>query len=270
MKFEPGPPPKIESTCAVVEPPPAPTSPPPFSPPSGPPPPPMVLHYDASLISGVTDGDNILTSGDSLASLADSSGQGNSALKACTDSKPAVYAASAFNGNPAIYLDGHGDRCLKSDSGPAHTRKTMILVFKEDPCNCAGTCGAFANYLWDFRPNWDGAYAYTTLRSDSWWQASMHWLNGAPADAEVGADGSTNPCSYFTSTGSILVTEASGSNSGNSFYVGAFFQHGGNSRLHFGEYRVYDSTLSATEREAIECQLSSKWGVPLAAGHPCA
>jgi len=39
MKFEPGPPPKLESTCPVVEPPPAPpTTPPPPAPPTTPPP----------------------------------------------------------------------------------------------------------------------------------------------------------------------------------------------------------------------------------------
>ena len=44
---------------------------------------------------------------------------------------------------------------------------------------------------------------------------------------------------------------------------------GENTRANFAELRAYDSSLSASERQLVECELGSKWGITLDASVAC-
>jgi len=229
-------------------------------------------------MSGVSDGDPVLANGNSVTSLADASGNGNAAMVGLSASP--VYLSTSFNGNPSIYMDGG---ILKMDFTSGVSIRTMFLVAGVDSCNCGGahlggstgTCGsAPANYLWSMRDSsnsWE-MVTYLNYNQDGAgqpWQDATKYLNGVTGNSVISTSGP--PCNELSVAGGFILSLVFTAPLDAKFFA-LFGNPGGGeySRTLFAELRAYDSALSVSERQKIECDLGSKWGITLDASVACA
>lgn len=177
-----------------------------------------------------------------------------------------------MHGMPCLYLSGSGT-ALDAGGGPAYTRRTIVMVLKYDPCNCQGACGVAVNYLWDWRDDWGDTYVYGAHGScgGGIWCGGSRWMNGASSPIGSAQCSALQSTTYHTTAPTVMVWEASGTNSGDDITLFARYTFGENSRARVGEVHVYSGQLPTAQRQSLECHLAAKWGVGISAdAHACA
>lgn len=212
---------------------------PPFTPPdiAG-----LVAWYDASAITGLSDGDPV-------ASWADESGNGQTATQADATKQP-VYKTGIVNGLPVLRFDGSNDHLV---SGLVRTQPyTAIAVVK-------ATTGGNEYYL-------DGAsqnQGIATATGSGILIYAGGVLTGLTVNMAVPQVVSTvfNGASSLMSSGGSTVTGDAGTGNTTGTTIGS--DGAGTNCLNgdIAEMIFYDTALSTPNRQLVEGYLGAKYGI---------
>ena len=221
------------------------------------------VHYDATVgvyNAGTTDA----TNGQTIATWADQSGNGNDLLGASAPYRP-TYDSSAFGGLGGIDLVAKHFTVTNSidlfTGNPVWTAFHVIhrngnsLWSLEGGSGLSGTGVIYGDgnfyagapntnrYIYRSHNNTIGSNIYTVQASTSGVDDSKLWINGVQKVPIAYASAAKQACIYFGRRSSNTGGEAS-----NGLY---------------GEFLLTRSALTETEIEEIETYLSEKWGLPI-------
>lgn len=212
----------------------------------------LVLHLDASQLSG-------LSNNDSIATWTDESTSGNDLTQGTANNQP-LYQTNVLNGLPAVRFDGN--QWLRNNaiySQPGH----LFTVFQQD----GGSASKNLEILFDGRA---GEQAGNIIFMELWNSSSLWrmYTSGSFTFSSPGtaADNfgilttlydTSNSVARFN--GTQLGTGDVGAGELRGLTLGADRNDGRGFNGHIAELLWYDASLNGTEQTAVEQYLDEKW-----------
>ena len=225
----------------------------------------LVLHLDADAIEGLNDND-------SVTQWNDLSGENNHAIQNTEDRQP-TYKSSAFDGKPAVEIDGNNDSLQASLSvGSQYTAFAVVYPYTTSGTGDQDTYGftimaTTSNYaLWLLLHTGDVKHYPYTGSTGHYGES----LNTGISDNEgvlvsVNAERNiSNSANIWVDSTHELEHSPQDTAWSGSFSIGDLRD---NRQICFdgliAEVLVYDTILSVSDREAVEQYLGNKWGITL-------
>lgn len=215
----------------------------------------LKLWLKADAITGLSDGNAVTT-------WSDSSGQGNDATQAVAGSKP-LYKTNIINGNPVVRFDGTDDSLNLGDVAAFDfgTNNFSIFMVGKNTTNLPGFFakdtdtgdgnGLYIQRQADKFSYWNGS-AYITITMDSEYHLFGIVRSGTGANQlELRLDGGS------ATTGTDARTLSNASNATIGAFSNLMFPLNGD----IAEVIIYDSALSAADRQRIEWYLAQKYAI---------
>jgi len=188
-----------------------------------------------------------LSNSDPVATWADESGNGNDVTQASSGQRP-IYETSVLNGLPVVSFDGVNDT-LECAAFSITSPYTFFIVPKQNnSSNLVPISGGGTTYVYNGDGRLGGGASIGPNATMTQWNILCYMVNTYPADCKIYLNG-TLAATGVTNAGSftdLLI--------GSLF--GAFWFNGS-----FAEIIFYDTELGATDRQAVEVYLASKYAL---------
>lgn len=200
--------------------------------------------YDATELTGFSDGDPVST-------WPDKSGPND-----LTAGAAPTYQTSVLNDNPVVRFDGVDDYLQSSFAALSEPWQVYVVArFRSIGSTQAiwGDASDGAPALFENgRSNWTVKYDGETDLEGSSVDTNWHILSVLSGSSDV-----------LRVDGSDDATVSNSPHQLNGFTVGARGSLDSYGATDVGEILIYDSSLSATDRDSVESYLSDKWGITI-------
>lgn len=209
----------------------------------------MMVWFEADAITGLNDGDAVST-------WPDSSSNGSDLTQSTGSNKP-VYKTGIVNGRPVVRFDGTDDKMATEALTQAQPITSFVVARTNAPAGgshhtlWSNGSGGIQHYLTltdGFHSMWGGSALTGTTDRTQGWHVFEAVYNGA---SSVGAiDGITDPAVGNVGAGDFSASALQVGTNNASFLGGDV-----------AEVILYDSELSADDREAVRGYLLLKYGI---------